>query len=254
MTHAHTAPPGATMMPDILSYARETTLGQIAAEDMNKALVLKKFGLDFCCGGKRTLAEACAAKNINPAEVVEALEYALPAAASTPLRYREWPLAFLADFIVQTHHAYVRRTLPELVAYATKVARVHGDRHPELLEILQHVRDIDAEMTAHMYKEEQILFPYIKSLDSGKDPAFVPFGSVQAPISMMEMEHEQAGGLMASIRSLSADYTPPEGACGSYRLLFQLLEGFEQDLHTHVHLENNILFPGALALEQSRRS
>lgn len=240
-------------MPDNLAYARETTLGQIAAEDMNKALVLKKFGLDFCCGGKRTLAEACASKQLDPAEVIQALEYALPHTASTPLRYREWPLSFLADFIVQTHHAYVRRTLPELMAYATKVARVHGDRHPELEEILQHVREIDAEMTAHMFKEEHILFPYIKQMEAGSTPAGMPFTSVEAPISMMEMEHEQAGGLMESIRALSDQYTPPEGACGSYRLLFQLLEGFEQDLHTHVHLENNILFPGAMTLENKQR-
>jgi regulator of cell morphogenesis and NO signaling len=132
------------------------------------------------------------------------------------------------------------------------VARVHGDRHPELLEIRQLVQDISDEMTAHMFKEENILFPYIKILDSktGAHQAGAPFSTVQAPINMMEMEHESAGGIMARIRELTLDYTLPEGACGSYRLLYSLLEDFEKDLHIHVHLENNILFPKAIELEK----
>jgi regulator of cell morphogenesis and NO signaling len=236
-----------------IAYASKITLGEIAAEDMHKALVLKKFGLDFCCGGKRTLAEACAAKNLPVETVEQALEAVVPDAAGNPtLHHREWPAAFLADYIVQVHHRYVRQILPELSAYAGKVARVHGDRHPELLEIRQLVQDISDEMTAHMFKEENILFPYIKILDNktGAHQAGAPFSTVQAPINMMEMEHESAGGIMARIRELTLDYTLPEGACGSYRLLYSLLEDFEKDLHIHVHLENNILFPKAIELEK----
>jgi regulator of cell morphogenesis and NO signaling len=232
------------------------TLGEIAAEDMHKALVLKKFGLDFCCGGKRTLAEACAAKNLDTGNVIQALDAVVPDVAGNPtLHHREWPASFLADYIVQVHHRYVRKILPELSAYAGKVARVHGERHPELLEIRQLVQDISEEMTAHMFKEENILFPYIKVLDSasGAQQAGVPFATVQAPINMMEMEHESAGGIMARIRELTLDYEAPEGACGSYRLLYTLLEEFEKDLHIHVHLENNILFPKAIELEKMKR-
>lgn len=232
------------------------TLGEIAANNMNKALVLKKFGLDFCCGGKRTLEDACAAKGLDSAVVIDALDASMPELTGSTLRYRDWSLSFLADFIVETHHSYVRNTLPDMVAYATKVARVHGDRHPELLEILQIVHALNEEMSSHMFKEEQVLFPYIKTLEAGQvgqsSGIRAPFHSVQAPISMMEMEHESAGGLLARARELTHDYTPPEGACGSYQLLYQLLEAFETDLHTHVHLENNILFPKAIALEAKK--
>lgn len=229
----------------------QTTLGEIAAADMNKALVLKKFGLDFCCGGKQTLKEACVRKNLDPVKVYQALEATQPELNGSPLRYREWTPTFLADFIINTHHVYVRKALPDMVAYATKVARVHGDRHPELLEILDIVNALDEEMTSHMFKEEQILFPYIKQLDGSAAGVPQCFDSVASPIRMMEMEHEQAGGLLARAREITNQFTPPPGACGSYQLLFKLLESFEEDLHLHVHLENNILFPKALYLEKS---
>lgn len=226
------------------------TLGEFAAEDMQNALVLKKFGLDFCCGGKQTLEEACARKQLNPGVVYRAMEAAKPEVPGPNLRYREWPAGFLADFIVQTHHVFVRKTLPDLVAFATKVARVHGDRHPELHELLDIVHALNEEMMSHMHKEEHILFPYIKALDGDSGKPGHCFPSVQSPIRVMEMEHEHAGGLVARAREITNQFTPPEGACGSYRLLFQLLEEFESDLHIHVHLENNILFPAAIQLEK----
>lgn len=233
----------------------EETLGQIAAKDLHKAQIFKKYGLDFCCGGKKTVKQACAEKGLDVTKVEQELQQADKNPTSPSLRYNEWDEAFLADFIVNTHHAYVKKTLPELKGYATKVARVHGARHPELLPVLQLVEEIDVEMTGHMMKEEQILFPFIKKLAAARmDSGAVSkpgFGTVQNPISVMEQEHELVGKNLEEIRLLTNQYTLPEDACASYSLLYRLLEEFEDDLHTHVHLENNILFPKALALEKT---
>ncbi|HQO88177.1 MAG TPA: hemerythrin domain-containing protein, partial [Bacteroidia bacterium] len=166
----------------------------------------------------------------------------------------DWNLDFLADYIVNTHHTYVKNNLPEISGYAAKVARVHGSNHPELLRINQLVEAISSEFSSHLVKEEQVLFPYIKRMVEAKNNKESvqqsSFGSVKGPINMMEIEHESAGKNMSEIRTLSNDFTLPEDACASYSLLFRLLEEFEEDLHTHVHLENNILFPKALALEK----
>ncbi|HRE50233.1 MAG TPA: iron-sulfur cluster repair di-iron protein [Flavitalea sp.] len=231
------------------------TLGQIAAKDLRKAEVFKKYGLDFCCGGKKTVKEACEEKGLDPAKVEQELQQANKNFHSRPIPYNEWNLDFLADYIVNTHHSYTRKSLPELRNYAAKVARVHGDRHPELLSIHQLVEAINAEMSSHMVKEENILFPYIKQLatakTNGQSQHAAPFGSVKSPIAVMEEEHEAVGKHMETIRALSGDYALPGDACASYNLLFQMLEEFESDLHLHVHLENNILFPKALETEKT---
>ena len=173
---------------------------------------------------------------------------------SRPLPYNDWSLDFLADYIVNTHHSYVRKSLPDLRAYAAKVASVHGDRHPELLTVNKLVTEINEELTDHMMKEETVLFPFIKQLVNAKKDnqklAPVGFGTVQNPINMMENEHEAVGNNLAVIRSITNDYAIPQDACASYKLLFKMLEDFEGDLHTHIHLENNILFPKALKLEK----
>ena len=237
-----------------VSGAETETIGQIAAKDLRKAQVFKKYGLDFCCGGKKTLQEACSEKGLDVTRIEKELDQANALPAGRALPYRDWSLDFLADFIVQTHHGYVRNTLPQLTGYAEKVARVHGGRHPELLEVNKLVGEISAEMTSHMMKEERVLFPYIKSIvKSGQEG--VPgqqahFGTVQNPINMMEMEHEFVGGALARLREITNGYALPEDACASYSLLYRMLDEFENDLYLHVHLENNILFPGALALEQ----
>jgi regulator of cell morphogenesis and NO signaling len=232
----------------------EETLGQIAAKDLHKAQIFKKYGLDFCCGGKKTVKQACAEKGLDVTKIEQELQQADKNPASPSLRYNEWDEAFLADFIVNTHHAYVKKTLPEIKGYATKVARVHGARHPELLPVLQLVEEIEAEMTAHMMKEEQILFPFIKKLAAARNDSGAVstpgFGTVQNPISVMEQEHELVGKNLEEIRLLTNQYKLPEDSCASYSLLYRLLGEFEDDLHTHVHLENNILFPKALALEK----
>lgn len=232
----------------------EETLGQIAAKDLRKAEIFKKYGLDFCCGGKKTVKEACAEKGLDVTKVEQELQYADKNPTARPLPYGDWSLDFLADYIVNTHHSYVRKSLPDLRTYAAKVASVHGDHHPELLRINQLVEDVNAELSTHMVKEEKVLFPYIKELVVAKDkkqPAQAAhFGTVQNPINMMEMEHELVGKNLEEIRTLSNNYALPEDACASYSLLYKMLAEFEDDLFTHIHLENNILFPKALEIEK----
>lgn len=232
----------------------DETLGQIAAKDLRKAEVFKKYGLDFCCGGKKTVKEACEEKGLDVTKVEQELQQADKQPATRPLPYTEWSSDFLADYIINTHHAYVRKVLPELRGYAAKVAGVHGTQHPELLSIQQLVEEVNAELSAHMVKEEKVLFPYVKQLVVSTSQSLplqaTHFGTVQRPINMMEMEHEIVGKAVEKIRSLSNDFALPEDACASYSLFYKMLAEFEDDLHTHIHLENNILFPKALELEK----
>ena len=231
----------------------EETLGQIAAKDLRKAQVFKKYGLDFCCGGKKTVKEACAEKGLDVTKVEQELQQADIILASRPLPYSDWSLDFLADYIVNTHHSYVTKSLPDITSYAEKVMKVHGNNHQELLRINQLVQDVNAELTSHMVKEEKVLFPYIKELVAAKNNTSplhaAHFGTVQNPINMMEMEHEMVGKNLDEIRVLTNNYLLPEDACASYSLLYRLLDEFEDDLHLHIHLENNILFPKALEIE-----
>jgi regulator of cell morphogenesis and NO signaling len=238
-----------------VSGEQDETLGQIVAKDLRKAQVFKRYGLDFCCGGKKTVKEACAEKGLDVTKIEKELQQADKLPASRPLPYGDWSLDFLVDYIVNTHHSYVRKTLPDIVAYSKKVAKVHGDRHPELLVINQLVMEINEELTGHLVKEETILFPYIKTMvalkvNEQQSCAVRPFGTVQSPIKVMEMEHEIVGKHLDKIRKLSNNYLLPDDACASYSLLYRILDEFEEDLHLHVHLENNILFPKALEAEK----
>lgn len=237
----------------------DETLGEIASKDLRKAEVFKKYGLDFCCGGKKTVKEACAEKGIDVTKVEQELQTAdKNISAGRPLPYNEWSLDFLADYIVNTHHSYVRKNLPDIMEYAQKVMKAHGSRHPELSRIYLLVEDVNAELTAHLIKEEKILFPYIKELVAAKKNTQLlhaaNFGSVQNPINMMEHEHEMVGKNLAEIRKLSNNYTLPQDTCASYSLLYRMLDEFENDLHIHIHLENNILFPKAIELEKNFRT
>jgi regulator of cell morphogenesis and NO signaling len=233
---------------------RDETLGEIAAKDLRKAEVFKKYGLDFCCGGKKTVKEACEEKGMDVTKIEQELQQADRLPVSRPLPYTEWNLDFLADYIVNTHHSYVKKTLPEIRSYAQKVAQVHGAGHPELGNILAVVESVYAEMSSHMVKEEQVVFPYIKQLVNAKSRQDVPqaetLQSVKNPINLMEMEHELVGKNMEIIRQLANNYILPAEACATYSLLYRLLQEFEEDLHMHVHLENNILFPKAIAAEK----
>jgi regulator of cell morphogenesis and NO signaling len=234
----------------------DTTIRDIVATDYRAAAVFQRHGIDFCCGGDRTVQDACAAKGLAPAEVIAELETTTAAPAVGVPRFNDWDLSALTVYIVTKHHAYVRGAIPTLLAHTKKVAAVHGENHPEMQEVSRLFDGVADEMLMHMEKEERMLFPYIDALAlaaTGKRPApFAPFGSVQNPIRMMEMEHESAGNAMARINELTRGYQPPVDACTTYRVCLQELDAFERDLHAHVHLENNILFPKAARLEDRR--
>jgi regulator of cell morphogenesis and NO signaling len=236
-----------------MSTTKEQTIGQLVKDDYRTAQVFQQHGLDFCCGGNRTIKEACKNKAVNPDEIVRALDQ-IKANGTKEDNYDQWSLDFLVDYIVNNHHEFTRNKLPEIGKYAKKVAAVHGERHEELNEIYYEFTMLHTEIFNHLDKEERILFPYIKQLVEAKEKGMKPdapeFGEAANPIAMMEEEHDEAGDSMAKIRKLSNDFTPPADACTTYRLLYQNLEGFEKDLHKHVHLENNILFPKALELEK----
>ncbi|MBJ7881966.1 iron-sulfur cluster repair di-iron protein [Gelidibacter salicanalis] len=236
-----------------VSGENEETLGALAAKDLRKAEVFKKYGLDFCCGGKKTVQEACAEKGLDLTKVEQELQQIDKVPSSRPMPYDEWELDFLSDYIVNVHHRYVRKNLPDLTAYAEKVMEVHGERHPELVEIKNLVKDVGADMLAHMEKEEQRLFPLINSMIKGskETPSQKTLSSkeFQNFITHHEAEHLSVGNEMDDIRKLTNNYTLPEDACASYTLLYRLLDEFEEDLHLHIHLENNILFPKAIKLE-----
>ena len=244
--------------PDIweVEIARNTgskgpTVGEIVGNDMRKADVFKKLGIDFCCGGKKPLDTACAEKGLDVNIVKEQLAYATSNDLTSPVRYSEWPLSFLVDYIVNIHHDYIRKNDTVLTELSEKVASRHGDNHEELIFIKELVEKALCELNVHMKKEEHILFPYIKQLENNEQKT-VGFHPITEPISVMENDHDIVGKLFQDIRQLSNNYTPPANACNSYKLLFHKLEEFENDLHIHVHLENNILFPRAVAIETGR--
>jgi regulator of cell morphogenesis and NO signaling len=229
------------------------TVKDFVVEDFRTAAVFEQHGIDFCCGGGVTLEEACARKGIEAEAVRRELEELASAPAGMNPRFERWELDALVEHIVTSHHAFVKGAIPVLMAHTAKVASVHGGRHPEVVEIYELMRAVAEEMTSHMQKEELMLFPYIKalakSMREGTEPPRAPFGSVANPIRMMESEHSSAGGAMERIRELTNGFRPPEDACTTYRVSFQELAQFERDLHVHVHLENNILFPRAIEME-----
>lgn len=224
----------------------EESVGEIAAKDIKKVEVFRKFGIDFCCGGKKTLAEVCSEKGLDVTEVEKELNSTSNAAPQVNTNYNDFPMDFMCDYIVNTHHNYVGKSLPILVELAEKVVKKHGERNKELVKIYDLVKLMNTELLLHMQKEEIILFPYIKSLVINKDVAITK-SDIREPITMMEMEHESVGTILEEIKLFSNDFTPPTNACNSYSLLFHMLKEFNDDLHLHVHLENNILFPKALA-------
>lgn len=237
----------------MLTMTTDTTVRDIVADDYRAAAVFQKHGIDFCCGGNRSLASACSASGADSAHVLGELAK-LDQMTDIPVpRFKTWDLGFLADYIEANHHGYVRGAVSTILQHTRKVASVHGERHPEVVHIARIFEEIAQELTHHMMKEEHILFPYIREMAAqaraGRPMPPPPFGSIQNPIRMMEMEHESAGGGMQRIRELSGNHTPPADACTTFRVTYQELLEFERDLHQHVHLENNILFPKAVELE-----
>ena len=227
------------------------TLAQIVNNNHQAASVFEKYHLDFCCKGKRSLEQACTEQQLSLKEVAGDLETIFTKSnGCSIISFEKMSLTQLADYIVQTHHAYVKNEMPQIQAYLHKVSSKHGDRHPELDKIFQTFNAVKEEMEGHMKKEELVLFPRIKELQklAANENANLQLniGYLQSPITVMEQEHDHAGNLLNDIRILSNDYTPPQDACTTYRLSFAALKAFELDLHQHVHLENNILFPKAI--------
>ncbi|MBS1688561.1 MAG: iron-sulfur cluster repair di-iron protein [Bacteroidetes bacterium] len=229
------------------------TLGEIASKDLRKAEVFKKMGLDFCCGGKKSLEDACKEKGLDLTEVKAALENVSHTQSTKPsYDFSTWPLSFLSDYIVNVHHAYVNQNMPLLLDLSQKVAGHHRASNPELKQVYDKVDEMFCELKIHLKKEENILFPYIKQLENAKGSA-VPraFASVRQPVSVMEHDHDIVGDLAKEIRTITNNYSLPANACNSYALLYKKLEEFEDDLHVHIHLENNILFPKAIEMENA---
>jgi len=230
------------------------TVGEIAAKDIRKAEVFKAKGIDFCCGGGKSLKEASEEVGISESELQEALLAVGDKPVAPSQDYNKWNLDFLIDYIVNTHHRYIKDSAEPLYGMAVKVAQHHGANHPELNKMAQSTHNFLQDLLNHLAKEEQILFPAIKAgVQHQQNPEaateYRP-GFIKQPILMMQKEHAIAGEDMTYFRKLTNDYTLPEDACNSYTYLFEKMKEFEDDLHQHIHLENNILFPKALELDK----
>lgn len=241
-----------------MNISEQQNIGELVAQDYRAAGVFKAHGIDFCCNGNRTVAEACGKKGIDADAVVQELRDAVKDSSTGNTDFQAWPPDLLVDYIEKKHHRYVEAKIPEIKAYLKKIAQVHGERHPELHVIEQHFSESAGALAAHMKKEELILFPFIKKLaaaDQNDERVPAPhFGTVENPIAMMHEEHDAEGERFREIARLTGNYTPPSDACNTYRVSFALLQEFEADLQMHIHLENNILFPKAIALENKRVS
>lgn len=236
----------------------QMVIGQLVASNYHTAAIFKKFNIDFCCKGQLTIAEACSRKNIDMAALAAALEAVAPQPAGNTPDYNSWGIDVLASHIWQKHHTYVTEQIPILQGFLQKLCSVHGSAHPELEEISRQFSAASSELASHMKKEEMMLFPYIMQMvqSSLRGSTWLPpvFGSVASPIAVMMQEHDQEGGRFETIGELSNDFTPPPDGCNTYRVTYGLLKEFRDDLHLHIHLENNILFPKAMQMEESMRN
>ena len=239
-----------------MSVITEKTVRELALEKPGAARVFEGLGIDYCCGGKQTLEQACRAASVPVDKVIDALEVAHQSGNATTNRtnWQAAPLADLITHIKNTHHQYTRQEIARLGPLFDKVCSVHGNNHPELLQLRETFRGLAQELTTHLMKEEMVLFPYIERMEESvlqKEPILPPpFGTVQNPVAMMEHEHDSAGNALHSLKEISQGYTASLDACVSYQTLYKALAEFEADLHQHIHLENNILFPQAIALEK----
>lgn len=226
----------------------ETPVRDIAIQLPASIPLLERLNIDYCCGGKHTLAEACAKRDLSVVPVLEGLEQQQQNATSLETAWRTAPLKQLTDHIVQKHHAFARGHLDLIRELAAKVERRHGASHPELFQVSEAFASISAELTHHFFCEENILFPYIAQLEAEERPALpAVFGSVQQPVTRMMMDHDHTGNELRLLREITHNYETPAGVCTTYRALYRALADLEQDLHQHIHLENNILFPRAMA-------
>lgn len=240
-----------------MSVTTEKTVGELVLEDPAATRVFEKLGIDYCCGGGQTLAPACQAAHVSAGQVADSLaEVRQSAPATAPDRnWQAEPLAELLAHIRNTHHVYTREEIARLGPLFDKVCSVHGGNHPELLRLRQVFSGLAEELTTHLMKEERVLFPYILRMEEtvvAKEPVLPPpFGSVRNPVAMMRNEHDAAGSALRSMRQIANGYTAPPDACISFQTLYQALAALEADLHQHIHLENNVLFPRAVEMERA---
>ena len=224
----------------------EQLLGNIVAKDFRAASVLSKAGLDFCCGGNKALDAACREKGIATDEILEKLADLENQPAIPGQNFNEWQPDFLSDYIVNVHHSYIRKSLPDLLFYTDKIRNVHGDRHPELREVAELFGELSKELLLHLEREEKVLFPAIREAMKTRSPETLQIIAEELP--GMNGEHEFVGGTMDKINEITGGYKVPADGCNTYAVTFKLLREFEDDIHIHVHLENNILFPKSLNL------
>lgn len=231
----------------------QLTVGEYVANDFRTAALFSKYGIDFCCKGNRTIEEVCAKKNINPTELEKEIQTVLETKNENAIDFKSWSPTLLIEYIVEKHHAYIEEKTPVLLQFLDKLGKVHGERHPELFEINALFKISAGDLAQHMKKEELILFPFIQKMVKAQkenQPIQEPnFGTVENPIAMMKDEHSVEGERFDKIATLTDGFTPPEDACSTYKVTYQMLKEFEQDLHKHIHLENNILFPKAIQLQ-----
>jgi regulator of cell morphogenesis and NO signaling len=239
-----------------MSVSTAKTVRDLAVKFPGATRIFEKLGIDYCCGGNKSLEEACAASSLSVDLVLDSLELAEQTERATQ-KDRNWqaePLADLVAHIIGTHHKYTREEMARLGPLFAKVCSVHGKNHPELQDVRAAFSGLAQELTTHMMKEEMVLFPYIVRMEEAviqKEPVLPPpFGTVENPVAMMMHEHDSAGDALRAMRQASAGYTPPGDACISFQTLYKALADFETDLHQHIHLENNILFPRAIEMEK----
>ena len=222
------------------------TVGEIVANDFRTSSLFKKAGIDFCCGGKQFFSDACTENGIDALELENEILKIAEEPVNEFMNFKNWNPVFLSEYIVNTHHKFVLKNLPELVFYTQKIASVHGENHPELVEVADLFVKINSELLQHLKNEEEVLFPAIKEVVNTNSATAKK--TIVLEITRMTGEHEFAGGAMDEINRITKGYNVPADGCNTYKVAFKLLEQFEDDLHTHVHLENNILYPKALEL------
>ena len=230
----------------------EKTIGEIVAADFRTAKVFENHGIDFCCGGKVALAAACTEKGLDLVTITSELETVQSEPAERSQNYSSWALPFLADYIVNTHHLYLKENDDQIAAYAQKIAAVHGAHHPEVIQIATIFDKIATDMAVHLKEEEEVFFPAVKRVDAariaGNTPDAKDRETIRADLLKLQREHEEIGDAVHTIRHLSKEYAIPGDVCNTFMITYQKLKEFENDLHKHVHLENNILFPKAALL------
>lgn len=233
----------------------QTTVREVALQMPESTRLFEQLKIDYCCGGNRPLGQACASAGIDVDSVMKTLGEMGQSTSANSSNFQNTSLPELIEHILNTHHVFTKSEMDRLEALTAKVIGAHGENHPELLQFGELFKRLCDDLKPHMFKEEQVLFPYITAMTQASDRKrpcpFAPFGTVNNPIRMMLREHDTAGEILRELRALTSDYKVPSDACISYQTLYQAMENFEKDLHQHIHLENNILFPKALELEHA---